>query len=216
MTAMTFFYWGLGATGVLLSLWAGYTTIFEGGLGQPEYTVTERMDHGEIRQYPPFLVALTQPSIDGDDGLREGFRTLAGYIFGGNKPQEKLAMTAPVIQQNNTGESLPMTAPVLTGSQEMMMAFVMPAGRTKEDLPVPNSSNVQLEEVDWGAVAAITFAGRGKQHRFVEHEKRLRALIEQHGRKARAPALYAQYNSPTAFPPLRRNEVLIPLQPKAD
>jgi len=207
-------YWMLGITASVLGLWAGYTQLYEGGLGQPDYTVLSESDGIEIRQYQPFIIASTSPNQDGDPGLRTGFRVLAGYIFGGNQPGESLAMTAPVLQQNEPGESLPMTAPVLQNTESMRMAFVMPANRSVSDLPKPNSDAVSLSTVDWGEVAAIRFAGRGKQARFKEAEATLRQVLNDKGRTARSAALYAQYNSPTAFPPMRRNEVLIPLAPQ--
>jgi hypothetical protein len=213
--AMTILYWGIGATVSLLGGWAGYTVFSEGRLDQPTYAVTEKMTVGEVRQYIPFIIARTQPSVAGDPGLSEGFRTLAGYIFGGNTPNEKLSMTAPVLQQNVPGESLPMTAPVLSGSTEMMMAFVMPIDRKMADLPAPNSGDISLQEVDLGLVAAVRFSGRGKQATFAAQEARLRAEVKARGLQPSADALYAQYNSPFAFPLLRRNEVLIPLTPPA-
>ena len=42
-----------------------------------------------------------------------------------------------------------MTAPVLQTVAEMRMAFVMPAGRSIDDLPIPESTQVSLTNVDW-------------------------------------------------------------------
>ena len=207
-------YWAIGIAASVVGLWAGYTQFYEGNLGQPEYKVVQKEDGVEYRQYEPFVIASTQLGQSGDPGLRTGFRVLAGYIFGGNQPGEKIAMTAPVLQQNARGESIPMTAPVLQSVETMRMAFVMPAGRAVDELPIPNSEKVSLTTVDWGEVAAIRFAGRGKQDRFKTAETRLRQSLESNGRVPSGPALFAQYNSPSAFPPLRRNEVLIPLRPE--
>ena len=204
-------YWTLGIVGSLIGVWAGYTHLYEGGLDEPAYSVVDQIGDFEIRQYETFIIASTQPGKTGDAGLNSGFRTLAGYIFGGNQPNEKLAMTAPVIQQNKKGESIPMTAPVVSAPNDMSMAFVMPPNRSLEDLPIPNSSKVQLTEVDWGLMAVTRFSGRGKQARFKAAEQTLLLDIERAGKSPRGPALYAQYNSPSAFPPLRRNEVLIPI-----
>ena len=204
-------YWSVGIVTTLIGLWAGYTQLYEGGLGQPTYRVLSSQGDMEIRAYEPFVIASTSPRGSGDPGLRNGFRILAGYIFGGNKPGESIAMTAPVLQQNASGESIPMTAPVLQSTDAMRMAFVMPAGRSVDSLPTPDNDAVKLSDVDWGEVAAIRFSGRGKQERFQKAEAALRAEVTAAGREARGPALYAQYNSPSAFPPLRRNEVLLPL-----
>ena len=183
-------------------------------MGQPAYSVTAQRDGVEYRHYEPFVIASIQSSQGGDAGLRNGFRRLAGYIFGGNTAQESISMTAPVLQQNTPGESLPMTAPVLQSTEEMRMAFVMPAGRSIDSLPVPNNVQVRLSDVDWGEAVVIRFSGRGKQAKFVAAEATLREVMAAHKRVASGPALYAQYNSPSAFPPLRRNEVIIPLAPQ--
>ena len=192
--------WTVGIVASVIGVWAGYTQLYEGGLGQPDYRVVQKHDGVEFREYQPFIIASTAPSGSGQSGLNRGFRVLAGYIFGGNEPGEKLAMTAPVLQQDD-----------VESSSSMMMAFVMPAGRTIDSLPLPNDAAVTLSTVDWGEVAAVRFSGRGKQKRFQQAEAQLMEAISAAGRTSAGPALYAQYNSPSAFPPLRRNEVLVPL-----
>ena len=201
----------LGVAVVGTGIWAGYTHFYEGQLGQPVYAVIARHNDVEFRRYEPFVIATTQLEARGNNSLRNGFRTLAGYIFGGNQPGESIPMTAPVLQQNGQGESLPMTAPVIQSADGMRMAFVMPAGRTIDDLPLPNNQAITVSNVDWGEVAALRFSGRGEQARFQAAEVELRSTLEAQGRTPSGPALYAQYNSPSAFPPLRRNEVMIPL-----
>ncbi len=203
--------WTLGISAGLVVAWAGYTIFYEGNLGQPTYTLLETEGDIEYRRYEPFVVASIQTSETGRPGLNQGFRKLAGYIFGGNKPGESLAMTAPVLQQNEQGESIPMNAPVLTSTEAMRMAFVMPDDRSIDNLPTPLNKSVSLTEVNWGEVAAIRFSGAGNQAKFRKAEEELREALARSGRSASGPALYAQYNSPSAFPPLRRNEVLIPL-----
>ena len=206
--------WTFGIVASLLSAWAGYTHLYEGRLDQPQYTVLQENRDVEFRQFDPFVIASVLPEQDGEQGLSSGFRQLAGYIFGGNSKEESMAMTAPVLQQTTPGESLPMTAPVLQSPDSMRMAFVMPDGRTVNDLPIPNSAAVQLSVVDWGEAAVLQFSGRGKQNRFQSAENALREILVEQERTPAGPALYAQYNSPGAFPPLRRNEVIIPLIPR--
>ena len=42
-------YWTIGTLAFLVTLWAGYTHFYEGGLGQPEYNVLSTTDDIEFR-----------------------------------------------------------------------------------------------------------------------------------------------------------------------
>ena len=79
---------------------------------QTAYTVVKKGDDYEIREYPAHLVAQTTVAGSYDDALQDGFRIVAGYIFGGNVKKERIAMTAPVVEQPSRGQSIAMTAPV--------------------------------------------------------------------------------------------------------
>ena len=82
---------------------------------EPNWTSIRKDGDIEIRSYDPMIVAEVVTKGERYDAINAGFRILAGYIFGGNQGQKKLAMTAPVIQQpqSEDGEKLAMTAPVM-------------------------------------------------------------------------------------------------------
>ena len=71
------------------------------------YTVERTLESGvEIRRYGDTVIAETviDASTYADAG-NEGFRRLAGYIFGGNQSKQKIAMTAPVAMAPMTKDS---------------------------------------------------------------------------------------------------------------
>ena len=182
------------ALGGLVGLWSGYTVLYEGSLERPKYSVLQKDGSVEIRAYESFRVAQTTRG-EGKEELSQGFRVVARYIFGGNEEQKSMSMTVPVIQENQ--------------SQGMQVAFVM---REKEkDLPAPSSSAVELKTIQWGRVASIHFSGYGTQKKFKKYEQRLRTWLEKNNQSIDGNAIYAQYNSPSAFPLLRKNEVLLRL-----
>ena len=64
-----------------------------------KYTVMEKEDEFEIRQYEPQIVAETYVEGELEDVGDEGFRRLYGYISGDNTKKESISMTAPVGQE---------------------------------------------------------------------------------------------------------------------
>ena len=90
-----------------LSLGAGEAMAIE----ESRFTVVEQADNFELRWYEPNIVAETLVEGDFSGVGNEGFRRLAGYIFGKNRKERPIEMTAPVSQQPDS-EKIAMTAPV--------------------------------------------------------------------------------------------------------
>ena len=66
---------------------------------QPDYKVATSDGSIEVRDYGPMIAAEAEVKGERKAAIEEGFRLIAGYIFGANKPNAKIAMTAPVQQQ---------------------------------------------------------------------------------------------------------------------
>lgn len=136
----------LALTGLVLSAGLLRWQLARHFVSEPPYEVLERLGDGvEIRRYEAMVVAETRIEASFDAAPNQGFRRLAGFLFGGNRGGESLAMTAPVTQ---TGERLAMTVPVtqaVTGDASTgaasVVAFVMPAGRALSSLPIPDDGS---------------------------------------------------------------------------
>ena len=89
---------------VVIMLWSAWG-FFSSRVEQAEYTVVEKVNGYEIREYPAHIVAQTTVPGHQGDSLSAGFRIVAGYIFGGNTKKESIAMTAPVVTQKGEAES---------------------------------------------------------------------------------------------------------------
>ena len=146
----------------------------------------------EIRAYAPRIMAVTGMNEDSDSG----FRVLAGYIFGGNAEEQKIAMTAPV-QQTMAGEK--------------EMAFMMPAEYALKDLPQPEDQRVSFREAPAYTAAVIQFSGWASAEKADENWQQLRRFLITKGIDITGEPTLNQYNPPWTLPFMRRNEVIVPV-----
>jgi hypothetical protein len=185
---------------------------------EPEYRIEREYGSFEVRVYAPTIVAETVVTASFGDGTNEGFRRLAGYIFGGNGGGRKIAMTAPVGAEPSRGApgtKIAMTAPV--GAEKStdgwVVTFTMPASFTLASLPVPNDARVRLREVPARRVAAVRFSGTWGADRFEAAARKLVSDAKAEGLEpSGAPPVFARYNPPWTPWFLRRNEVLVPIE----
>lgn len=178
------------------------------------YSVVASAGPIEIRDYAPQIVAETTVAGERDAAINEGFRRLAGYIFGDNRPGGKIAMTAPVAQeraQRGAGEKIAMTAPVgqTRAGAEWKVRFTMPAQYALADLPRPNNPAVRLAQIPARRMAAIRFSGLVDETVLADKEARLRDHVKKQGLSPRGAAHYAFYDPPWTLPWNRRNEVMV-------
>lgn len=180
---------------------------------EPAFTVI--IDEGafQVRQYPALAVAETRVDGNRRDASGAGFRILAGYIFGGNTRRESIAMTAPVVQSPPVSEKMAMTAPVsqTAAGGAWTVRFTMPSGYTLDTLPKPNDPRVQLSLAPATRVAVVRFSGWASDQDFTRKLAELEQWMTKQGLKATGPASLAQYNPPWTLGPLRRNEVMVPV-----
>ena len=161
---------------------------------EPVYQVEKawEAEQIEIRAYAPRVMAVTGMDEDSDSG----FRVLAGYIFGGNAQEQKIAMTAPV-QQSMAGEK--------------EMAFMMPAEYALEDLPEPEDQRVSFREAPAYTAAVIQFSGWASAEKADENWQQLRRFLIAEGIDITGEPTLNQYNPPWTLPFMRRNEIIVPV-----
>ena len=191
-------------------------------LEKPSYDVIRRLSNGvELRRYKPYTIAeTTVKSSSMRESSGTGFRTVAGYIFGKNKPKAKMAMTAPVRMAKSGGEAMAMTAPVRMAPSESAtrVSFVLEKRYSKRTAPAPLSRDVTVREVAPHILAARSFSGPPPSERRVEKEraKVVRALEEAGltpSNSAEEGTLVYGYHDPFITPSfLRRNEVCVRVQ----
>jgi hypothetical protein len=184
---------------------------------KPQYRVVSEHQGFEVREYAPYLVAETEVSGTREEAGNAGFRRLAGYIFGKNRGDKKIAMTAPVAQQE--GAKIAMTAPVAqqelpgSGPSTWVIQFMMPSEYARDALPEPIDPAIRFREVPARRVAVLRYSGTWSEERYLEKLAELRAAMEKEGLRAVGEPVWARYDPP--FMPwfMRTNEIQIEVAP---
>lgn len=165
----------------------------------PKYTVLKSYEKKiELRQYPNMIVAKTSVKDKSfENSGSDGFRSIAGYIFGGNEKEQKIAMTSPVVMELNDSAT---------------MYFVMPSQYKKDELPIPSNKKVTIQEEVSKVLLVVRYGGYSSDERIDSHIAILKNIIQKHNLKATGGFMYMGYNAPWDIIN-RRNEVAIEIIP---
>lgn len=195
--------------------------IIEGFLGirreeNPSYSVLRQEGDFEIREYEGYICAQVEVQGNEKSLVKTAFMKLARYIFGANKKQTVLHMTAPVIKEPK-GEAIPMTAPVLMQGERknsLRMSFIMPKKYKLDELPTPDDPQIMFRVIDKHRAAVLTYSGRSNPDK---EQKRILELKEwlqnQANYGAAQEPIFAGYDPPWTISFRRKNEIIIPLKP---
>lgn len=179
---------------------------------EPAFRLQLREGPFELRAYPAAVVADVAVAGDQDRAAGQGFRILAGYIFGANARREKIAMTAPVtLLPADRGPRLPAALVEAGGAGQWVVRFTMPKAYALDALPPARDARIRIHATPPGRVAAVRFSGVARPRDFETKARELSAWMERRALRAAGPAALAQYDPPWTLWFLRRNEVLIPL-----
>lgn len=163
----------------------------------PNFQLIEVQGEFEIREYDPMIIAMTKVNSTYKEASSTGFRRIANYIFGGNQKKMAIEMTAPVI----------LDVPNMNDIYEIL--FVMPSQHSLEELPAPDQSNIEIKIKELGKTAVIKFGGWATESRTTHYKERLQGFVENSGYSINSDYMVAQYNSPWALPPFRKNEIIV-------
>lgn len=158
------------------------------------YKVLKKYDLFEIRKYDTAnfsYVTMKTDSYQKSSG--SGFKSLAGYIFGGNEKKESIAMTSPV---------------VMNLDETVTMQFMIPAKYNLDDLPKPNNPDVKFKTEKEKFMATIAFGGWSNDKKIAEYTAKLKTLLQENGITHLNNFSYFGYNPPFQLIN-RRNEIAV-------
>ncbi len=181
---------------------------------EPSFTIVVQEGAFEIRDYPALVVAEVVVTGAQKEAASQGFRLLAGYIFGGNTKRQDIAMTAPGAQERSS-EKIAMTAPVTQtlDAGDWTVRFTMPSAYSLETLPHPNDPRVQLRTLPPARFAVLQFSGLAQPDDVAARTAELATLVQAKGLRVLGPSSLSQYNPPWTPWFMRRNEVMFPVAP---
>jgi hypothetical protein len=176
----------LTTIGTALTLWMGWGLYVIYSTERPPYQIVQSLSSQvEIRQYEEQTWIST--SYQTDDA---SFPVLASYIFGSNKEEEKVAMTAPVIT-------------------DQKMSFILPRGISQNNAPTPDGQAIDFTTVPARKLATLAFSWWTPQSRVEKKTTELLTILREEGVETTGQPFLMRYNDPWTPPFLRRNEVAI-------
>jgi hypothetical protein len=163
-----------------------------------KYRTVVKDDELEIRYYPAATMATVYSSATNYKSVASsGFGKLARFIFGGNKENESIAMTAPV--RMNMSEK---------GAE---MSFVMPTKYNESNLPKPNDESIRIHESAPQYVAVVSFGGYANDEKIKTHKEKLLQILSGRNIKVTGDYTFLGYNAPYQMI-ARTNEIAIPIE----
>ena len=191
MTRYSYFFSVVFVLLLMSQLFMAYRTA---RIESPKYKIVKSFENFEIRNYDAMVLAQTQMNSNAyEESSSMGFKTIANYIFGGNKENQKIAMTSPVIME--MGES-------------SKMSFVMPKEHSFENLPEPNSKKVALVQIQPKTYAVLEFTGFANDNKIQKHSKRLLQFLKSESLAPLGSMKYLGYNPPWQVLG-RKNEIAV-------
>jgi hypothetical protein len=161
------------------------------------YKVNKKYASFEIRSYEASLfTSVKLDTKEFKEASSRGFSILAGYIFGGNEKNEKIAMTSPV---------------AMSLEDSMTVMFLVPKKFNKESLPGPNQSQIKFRDEPAKTVAAISFGGWANDDKIEKYKEKLKQALDAEGIKYTNRFYFLGYNPPFEIFN-RKNEVIVELQ----
>jgi SOUL heme-binding protein len=130
--------------------------------------------------------------------LNSGFRTLSGYIFGKNKNDVNIAMTAPVISRQE--------------ETVLHMSFVLPEGYDVGNAPHPLDEAISVHDVSPRKLAVIRFSGYVTDTKIESRRLILEKKLSEHGLSTKGEFFLMRYNPPWFPPMIMRNEIAVEVE----
>lgn len=158
---------------------------------QPKFSIIKKQDQFELRLYQSFTMI---EATDRDLQSNQGFRLAFNFIQGNNQSRQKIAMTAPVVND-------------IMNNEVQTTAFVIPPHMLYDDVPLPLNKELKKILVPERICAIYRFNMNPKMEELQMYEQILKIWIEKENYTIIGPLQLARYNPPFIPGFLKRNEL---------
>lgn len=166
-----------------------------------QYTIIQTEKDFQIRFYPSVAMAtITSAAKSYKELGSNGFKKLAGFIFGENESRQQIAMTSPVHMHINDDVSA--------------MSFVMPAQYNKNNIPKPLNREVVISNSLDEYVAVVEFGGFATDKEIALNTKKLENALKANSINWHGNFRFLGYNSPYQLFG-RKNEIIVSISWKS-
>jgi hypothetical protein len=158
------------------------------------YEVMEKYDEFEIRAYEAAsFCSITIGKASTFEDSQKSFRSIAQYLLGDNRSNQRIGMTKPV--QLGMGDSIE-------------VALKVPNHMQLQQMPKAENPCIQCFHEQERIMAVIRFNGWMSQRKFEKYASRLKEQLDKHNIQTFGDFIYHGYNPPYELLN-RRNEILI-------
>jgi len=164
-----------------------------------EFRVLRTYADFELREYQPCVLAEVKVTANYSTAASTAFGSLFRYISKGNRAEQKIAMTAPVISAQREDKT-----------DEWFVSFVMPSGSKFGHLPHPNDPQVILRDLDAETCIAASFRGRATTELAQKKIQQLRAAAAKENIALSTETRICRFDPPFKPGFLQYNEIVIP------
>ena len=165
-----------------------------------EFRVLRTYADFEVREYHPCVLAEVKVTANYSTAASAAFGSLFRYISKGNKSEEKIAMTAPVISAQHADKT-----------DEWFVSFVMPSGSKFGHLPHPNDPQVTLRDLEAETCIALSFRGKATAQRAETEINKLRAAAHRENLSLSNESRICRFDPPFKPGFMQYNEIVIPV-----
>lgn len=162
---------------------------------QPQYEIVRKDGDIQLRKYNKSLIAQVTVAGEYEDAVKNAFKVLADFIFGGNKSESTIEMTSPVFQEQR--------------HQAWTLSFIMPEKFNLASIPQPINPKIKLLELPSRTTAVIEYSGNNNEEKMMQAEQDLKAWLYSEGMTPKSETRWAQYDPPFTVPFLKKNEAHI-------